>query len=283
METKGKPPQIEQAPLYAGIAKRCWAGILDLLACYLLIVVWLMVAVFGLADDSADLALWLGPAAIYWLYFAGFESSAARATPGKRASRIVVTDGLGARISFARASVRCLGRLAVLASAGLGMFSAFFDRRRRWLDDFIAGTCVHDVEANVGSGPRPWWRQAIGPIALLACVLFIGKTAIDAKTNYDNKARIHGLLEQVRSGLQAPYAKHYEATGQWPSAADLPFDHPLVGAVEISTDGTLTLSLIKPEKALLRLTPRSDGDGALSWTCRAESEHPSLFPASCRP
>src|SRR5450830_1300823 len=110
MEAKDDSLQTDRAPSYAGIAKRCWAGIIDLFACYLLIVICVMAIEFGLAGTSADVALWIGPLLIYWLYFAGFESSAARATPGKRASRIVVTDVLGARISFARASVRCPGR-----------------------------------------------------------------------------------------------------------------------------------------------------------------------------
>lgn len=50
--------------------------------------------------------------AMSWMYFAGFESSKWRATPGKRLLGLLVGDETGNRVSFARASGRFgFGRL----------------------------------------------------------------------------------------------------------------------------------------------------------------------------
>jgi uncharacterized RDD family membrane protein YckC len=53
---------------------------------------------------------WTFAVVIWWLYFAWFESSAYRATLGKRVLGIVVVDLQGNRLTFARASVRALAR-----------------------------------------------------------------------------------------------------------------------------------------------------------------------------
>lgn len=265
---------------YAGIFKRLSAGIADLFFCYLLILA--AIFVLGLLGVPS-VYITVSAAIIFWLYFASYESSSARATPGKKSSRIIVTDACGAQISFARASLRCLGKLAILATAGLGLLVSVFDRQRRGLDDFIAGTRVHDVEAKAGSRPRPWGSHAVAPILLLAIIGLLAMIGIDAEKDYENKARISGLMRIVNTDLQMPYAKYYEANRRAPKASDLPFSHRFISAVEIETNGALVLRMIEPEKALLRMTPSIGEDGAVSWTCRVETKHPKLFPPDCRP
>ena len=270
---------------YAGVFKRLWASLLDFITCYLLF----MIALFALmaTGKSDTLFDWAAPTSavlIFWLYFAGSESSARRATPGKRAARIIVTDASGERISFARASLRCLGRLAVMATLGLGLLIVVFDRQRRGLDDFIAGTRVHDVEALVGTGPRPAWRKLIGPLLVFVILGGVAKVAIDAQRNFQKRASVATLMHEVRSGLQMPYAERYETSHRIPLVGELPFTHPSVRSVDIDPNGALILHLTTPETALLRLTPRIDKDGALtSWACRVESENPQWFPVHCRP
>lgn len=282
----GTGPGVDPATTpYAGIFKRLWAGLLDFIACYLLIITSILALIAaGLSDTLFDWAAPASAALIFWLYFAGFESSSRRATPGKSASRIVVTDASGARLSFARASLRCLGRLAVMTTLGLGLLIAVFDRQRRGLDDFIAGTRVYDMEARVGARPRPAWRKLIGPLLLLAILGGIAKVAIDAQQNFQKRASVATLMHEVRNGLQKPYAERYETSHRIPLVGELPFTHPSVRSVDIDPSGALILHLTTPETALLRLTPRIDKDGALtSWACRVESENPQWFPVHCRP
>lgn len=270
---------------YAGVFKRLWAGILDLIACYLLIMAGVLTLIAtGSSDAKFDWAAPVSAALIFWLYFAVFESSAGRATPGKKAARIVVTDAGGARISFARASLRCLGRLTVIASFGLGLVIAVFDRQRRGLDDFIGGTRVHDIEALVGSGPRPVWRKLIGPALFFVVIGGMAKIAIDAQRDFQKRAGVAAMLQEVRGRLQVPYAEFYAANHRAPVIGDLPFSHPAVRLVEIDPSGAFLVRLSEPEIGLLRLTPHVATDGAVtSWVCRVETEHPQWFPSSCRP
>ena len=285
-DTSGSEPGINPAAApYAGVLKRLWAGILDFIACYLLITAGILALIAaGISDTLFDWAASAFVPLMFWLYFAGFESSARRATPGKMASRIVVTDAGGERISFARASLRCLGRLAILVTLGLGLIIAVFDRQRRGLDDFIAGTRVRDMEALVGTGPRPTWRKLIGPMLFLALIAGMAKVASDAQRDFQTRASVATLMREVRGGLQAPYAEFYASNRRAPVIGDLPFKHPAVRLVEIDAGGALLLHLSKPESALLRLTPHVEKDGAVaSWACRVETENPQRFPANCRP
>ena len=75
-------------------------------------------------------------------YFAGFESSALQATPGKLLLGLRVADVSGRRISFARAGVRLLGKVLSGACAGAGYLMAALTKRRQALHDLIASTVV---------------------------------------------------------------------------------------------------------------------------------------------
>jgi uncharacterized RDD family membrane protein YckC len=97
-----------------------------------------------------------------WAYFAGFESSAWKATPFKRIKGIWVCHVDGSRITFWRASLRFAGKLLVLLSCGLGLMTAFFGKDRRTLDDLIASTRVVslqklEVERAQSARMRRWY------------------------------------------------------------------------------------------------------------------------------
>jgi uncharacterized RDD family membrane protein YckC len=81
-----------------------------------------------------------------WLYKALSESSAAQATPGKRAMRLRVTDMEGRRISFARATGRTFAKILSALTLGVGYMMAGFTSRHQALHDLIAETVVlHDL------------------------------------------------------------------------------------------------------------------------------------------
>jgi len=79
---------------------------------------------------------------LYWLYMAGFESSAKQATPGKQICGIIVTDMEGNRISFLRATGRQAPEYLSLFTCFIGYFLAAFTDKEQALHDLIASTLV---------------------------------------------------------------------------------------------------------------------------------------------
>lgn len=82
---------------------------------------------------------------IAWLYFALQESSEMKATIGKRAMNIVVTDGRGSKISFGRASVRFLFKAITPI---IGAITQPFTKRRQTIYDMAAGTLVYEKKSS---------------------------------------------------------------------------------------------------------------------------------------
>jgi uncharacterized RDD family membrane protein YckC len=91
--------------------------------------------------------------AMRWIYFAYLESSPRQATFGKAALGLMVIDGGGNRLSFARATGRWLGKLISWATFGLGFSIIGFTGKRQGLHDLIADTSV--VHRNRYSPPPP--------------------------------------------------------------------------------------------------------------------------------
>ncbi|MBW2242870.1 MAG: RDD family protein [Deltaproteobacteria bacterium] len=77
-----------------------------------------------------------------WLYAAGLESSGLQGTLGKRLVGIAVTDRLGERIGFLRATARFFAKLLSALPLGLGFLPIAFNRRRRGLHDWMSGCLV---------------------------------------------------------------------------------------------------------------------------------------------
>ncbi|HUK92840.1 MAG TPA: RDD family protein [Methanomicrobiales archaeon] len=79
---------------------------------------------------------------IRWVYFAYMESSLKQATFGKEALGLMVIDGEGHRISFARATGRWFGKLISWATFGIGFYLIGFTEKKQGLHDLIADTRV---------------------------------------------------------------------------------------------------------------------------------------------
>ncbi|MBS4074818.1 RDD family protein [Ameyamaea chiangmaiensis] len=76
------------------------------------------------------------------LYYILFEASALRATPGKLACRMRVTDLHGRRIGLLRAGVRYFAKFLSLLTLGVGFLMAGWTLRKQALHDLIAETVV---------------------------------------------------------------------------------------------------------------------------------------------
>jgi uncharacterized RDD family membrane protein YckC/ABC-type transport system involved in multi-copper enzyme maturation permease subunit len=159
--TTGTPddrPQRLAADLYASPSRRLVAWAVDFLivqaSCGALALVWGIIHVLNESIDEtsesdindmlARFLAWGMVAGLLagWLYWAGFESSRRRATPGKALLGIFVTDDQGKRISFARATGRYFSKFLSILPLGIGLIETFIGRRKQAMHDRIAGTQV---------------------------------------------------------------------------------------------------------------------------------------------
>ena len=132
---------------YAGFWWRFLAFIIDELL--LSAVGWAMgmmvgVAVYGAHGDpgSAQGLAYLIGLLLNWLYYTMLESSSRRATFGKRACGLIVTDLNGAQISFGRANGRYFGKIISTLIFLIGFFMIGWTERKQGLHDKMAGTLV---------------------------------------------------------------------------------------------------------------------------------------------
>lgn len=77
-----------------------------------------------------------------WIYYASMESSSWQATLGKKILGLRVTDLVGNRITFARASGRFFGKILSGMILGIGFLMAGFTARKQALHDILAGCLV---------------------------------------------------------------------------------------------------------------------------------------------
>lgn len=79
---------------------------------------------------------------LHWLYFTLMESSPTRATLGKMAIGIIVTDYEGRRISFLRANGRYFAKFVSAFIFFIGFVMAGLTRKKQALHDMLAETLV---------------------------------------------------------------------------------------------------------------------------------------------
>ena len=84
-----------------------------------------------------------------WVYFALFESSYIRATPGKMALGIVVCDENEKAITLSVASKRFLARVLSIITLFYGYFKMLKDGKNQTLHDAISGTYVVNKSADL--------------------------------------------------------------------------------------------------------------------------------------
>lgn len=149
---------------HPGFFTRLVAALLDgLIFLFVLVAIVILVSAFeslvGASQNESlgNMAIW-GTCA-WWLYFGLFESSRFRATPGKMACGIIVTDMKARRIGFDRATGRCVSKSLYclpfliaggkengviafcLLSAPVILISYANSSKKRFLHDLMAG-CV---------------------------------------------------------------------------------------------------------------------------------------------
>lgn len=140
----------ENAPVtlqYASFWKRMAAIFIDaMIISFVLNLLILPLLGINLTPELTDIPGRLqiqGVAALVgWLYYAGFESSARQATPGKQIFGIFVTDTEGYPVSFARATGRYFGKMLSGLILLIGYVMAAFTERRQALHDKLANTLV---------------------------------------------------------------------------------------------------------------------------------------------
>jgi len=84
----------------------------------------------------------LVPNLIWYIYNAGLTSSNLQATLGKKILGLKVVGLDGEKISFGRASGRCLATILSGFILGIGYLMVAFTDKKRGLHDMIAGTYV---------------------------------------------------------------------------------------------------------------------------------------------
>src|SRR5262249_46600487 len=155
-------PRSEAPTVYvAGFWRRILAGLIDaaIVLPIALAVVWLASRLAGLTlpsprksavDYWLDLALAGDPgllaaiglgAAVLVLYLLLFQALTAR-TLGMRLLHLRIIDVYGDPPAVWRAGLRAFGYLVALAPLGLGFLWVAFDREKRGLHDWLAGTYV---------------------------------------------------------------------------------------------------------------------------------------------
>lgn len=132
---------------WAGFLPRLGALVLDFLVLFSL---FMMVAIAnGFIGDPLGAVERMRPAlesgwglAFGTLYFAAFEASPWRGTPGKRLLKLTVQDSDAARIGLGRAIWRNLAKDISGFLFPVSIALVLFSRERRCLHDYLAGTWV---------------------------------------------------------------------------------------------------------------------------------------------
>ena len=125
---------------YAGFWNRFVANFYDnIITLVILIPVIFIIGVFVDVDEKQ---LTLIVILFDWVYSAGFESSKKKATIGKQAMGIIVTDKDGNRISFIKATIRFFSKFISLITLYIGFIIIGFTKKKQGLHDIIAGCLV---------------------------------------------------------------------------------------------------------------------------------------------
>jgi uncharacterized RDD family membrane protein YckC len=144
----GRQPRDPADSAFGGLAGRGTAIVVDALLAHsaFLVAVGSVALVASLA--GAFHSTWLtgalvgaGWAVVVAAYFVFFWSTTGQ-TPGMRLMRLRVLTGAGAPPSVWRSIVRFVGLILAIIPMFAGFLPVLFDRRRRALQDYIAGTAV---------------------------------------------------------------------------------------------------------------------------------------------
>ncbi len=128
---------------YAGLGLRMIAILIDLivLSSIMLIIDSFMYSFISISLYSNIIRILI--AMIVWVVYNGiFESSVLQATLGKKMLNLKVIDLYGNKISFIRATFRCICTIISILPIGLGIWYITTDVKKRSWHDLIAGSYV---------------------------------------------------------------------------------------------------------------------------------------------
>jgi uncharacterized RDD family membrane protein YckC/Tfp pilus assembly major pilin PilA len=294
--------------VHAGFWRRSAAYLLD--AIVVGVIGWLvaMALLVGLVASGSVSAMVAGAVlnyfvmiAIYWLYFALQESSAAQATLGKRALGIKVTDEHAERISFARATGRFFGKIVSAMIANVGFMLAGWTERKQALHDIMASTFVvfRDVEPGKPlpsvRPPMPWYGWVVNIVLLsLAPIAILAAIALPAYQEYVSRTQgSTGMIAAEAAKLTV--TTFYAARNRCPESSDeAGFTAAQAGAgayvsdITIKPECTIVVTFAGSDKVnsalrgqQIEMTGTPDGSGGLAWTCTSTIAD-RLLPPSCR-
>ena len=227
------PEQIALELPLAGIGSRFLAMAIDTLiqvAAYLIIgIVFLLILPAGFSMFTF-LPKTLGPAiaiflgfAVYWGYFAIFESLWNGQTPGKRVAGIRVIKESGRPINAIEAIGRNLLRTIDMQPGilyGFGLVCMMLNKQSRRLGDFVAGTVV--VHEKPTEEIRPTWNTAtetapatgaLGQMTAEELVLI--ETYLSRRFELDPEVRLRTAIQiadriKVKTGLEPQSHQHVD-------------------------------------------------------------------------
>jgi len=226
------PEQIALELPLAGIGSRFLAMAIDTLiqiAAYLIIfVLFLLILPEGFSVLS--LPKTLGPAlaiflgfAVYWGYFAAFESLWNGQTPGKRVAGIRVIKESGRPINTFEAIGRNLLRTVDMQPGffyGIGLVCMMLNKQSRRLGDFVAGTVV--VHEKPTEEIRPTWNTAAetapatgGLGQMTAEELVLIETYLSRRFELDSEVRLRTAIQiadriKTKTGLEPQPHQHVD-------------------------------------------------------------------------
>lgn len=293
--------------LYAGFWKRFAAFAID----YIIVVIMAIVAgaIFGLvygavtadAGGAGSLGAVVG-ALMWWIYYALMESSQTQATLGKMALGIKVTGEDGARISFARATLRLLAKIVSGLLLAIGYLMVAFTKKKQGLHDMAASCLVVNANATeeqvrtgmpIAAAGMPWWAVvliilgvSVFPLGIMAAI------AIPAYQDFTVRAKVvdaMGGIYEARTAV-AVYQKNH---GKWP--ANLEDARRDTKSPESPASRHVERLEVEPHTGVIKLTiagnplqgkviefvPRVDGDNVV-WRCRSDNVPPKYLPSNCR-
>ena len=226
------PEQIALELPLAGIGSRFLALAVDTLIQSVLYLITALIFIFTLpAGSSVFLFLprLLGPAmavfilfAIYWGYFAIFETIWNGQTPGKRYAGIRVIKESGRPINAFEAIGRNLMRAVdgLPGIYGVGLVCMMCNRQSRRLGDYVAGTVV--VHEKPTEEVRPSWSTSAETIVatpgmgqVTADELVLIETYLHRRWELDKYVRINTAVQiadriKQKTGLQPPPGQHVD-------------------------------------------------------------------------
>jgi uncharacterized RDD family membrane protein YckC len=227
------PEQIALELPLAGIGSRFLALAIDTLIQSVFYLITAMIFIFTLPLGSSVfmfLPKLVGPAlaifilfAIYWGYFAFFESIWSGQTPGKRYAGIRVIKESGRPINAFDAIGRNLLRAVdgLPGIYGVGLVCMMFNQQSRRLGDFVAGTVVVHEKPTADVRPSSWNTSdreasvAPGMTHISPEELVLIETYLHRRWDLDKYVRVNTAVQiadriKAKTGLQPQPHQHVD-------------------------------------------------------------------------